>query len=113
MRQQPVWFFLVEVEVTGSTKQPWLPGSTALVQCFVPGKRLEESLILLDGALSVEELKRIDTLQAIRYDPDVDDDDLPGEHVREALERAASSNECTLGVFVVSKDTARPISGSW
>lgn len=106
---QAVWFFLVKVIVTGHTKQPWKPGSEALVQCFVPGKRLETALVLLDQALEVEELKRVDTLRAVRYNPDDETPDIPGDYFREPLERAASSNECTIGIFIVSQDTAWPI----
>ena len=37
-----------------------------MVQCFVPGRKLEDSLLLLDEALHVQQLERIDTLRAIR-----------------------------------------------
>jgi hypothetical protein len=105
---QQVWFFLIKVVVTGHTKQPWKPGSEALVQCFVPGVQLEQALVLLDVALETEELRRVDTLRAVRYNPDDESPDIPGDYFREPLERAAVSNECTLGIFIVSQDSAWP-----
>lgn len=106
---QPVWFLLIKVVVTGHTKQPWKPGSEALVQCFVPGIQLERALVLLDGTLETEELRRVDTLRAVRYNPDDENPDIPGDYFREPLEHAAVSNECTLGIFIVSQDTAWPV----
>ena len=108
---QAVWFVLAEVRVTGTTKQPWTPGSRAIVQCFVPGRNLEDCLLLLDEALRVQELERIDTLRAIRYDPDDEDPDIPGDYFREPLLRAATTNETILGVFVVSEEAATPVRG--
>jgi len=104
--RRPVWFFLITVRVTGDTKHPWTAGSEAVVQAFVPGRRLEDSLTLLDAFLSTQELERIDTLRAVRYEPDEEDPDIPGDFFRRPLERAASTNECVLGVFFVSDDTA-------
>lgn len=97
-----VWFFLVTVRVTGNTRQPWPAGSEATVQAFVPGHRLEDALMLLDAYLPTQELTRIDTLRAIRYDPADDDVELPGDFFRNPLERAARTNECVLGVFFIS-----------
>ena len=97
-----VWFFLVTVRVTGNARQPWPAGSEATVQTFVPGRRLEDALMLLDAYLPTQELTRIDTLRAVRYDPADDDVDLPGDFFRKPLERAAATNECVLGVFFVS-----------
>ena len=104
--QRPVWFFLITVRVTGNTKQPWTAGSEATVQTFVPGRRLEEALILLDAYLETQELARIDTLRAIRYEPGDEDVELPGDFFRRPLTRAATTNECVLGAFFVSPDTA-------
>jgi hypothetical protein len=104
--ERPVWFFLLSVRVTGHTKQPRTAGSEAMVQAFVPGKNLERSLAVLDAYLLTEELERIDTVRAIRYDPNDDDADLPGDFFRKPLERAAATNECVLGAFFVSDDTA-------
>jgi hypothetical protein len=104
--QRPVWFFLVIVRVTGRTHQQWTAGSEAAVQAFVPGRRLEDSLALLDAYLPTQELERIDTLRAVRYEPGEEDVELPGEFFRRPLERAAATNECVLGVFFVSDDTA-------
>lgn len=103
---QPVWFFLVLVRVTGNTKQPWTSGSEALVQAFVPGRKLENALTLLDAYLSTQELERIDTQRAVRYEPSAEDVELPGDFFRRPLERAAATNECVLGVFFVSDETA-------
>ena len=108
---QPVWFLLVEVLVTGDKKQPWKRGSAAIVQCFVPTRQLENALALLDRALEAEELERIDIRRALRYHPDDEDPDIPGDYFREPLERAAASNECTLGIFIVSQDSAWPVDG--
>jgi hypothetical protein len=104
--QRPVWFFLVTVRVTGTTKHRWTAGSEATVQTFVPGRKLEDALILLDAYLPTQELERIDTLRAVRYEPEDDDVEVPGEFFRRPLERAAATNECVLGVFFVSDDTA-------
>ncbi|HXW07933.1 MAG TPA: hypothetical protein VD833_22065 [Vicinamibacterales bacterium] len=104
--ERPVWFFLVAVRVTGSTKQPWTAGSEAVIQTFVPGRKLEDSLTLLDAYLSTQELERIDTLRAVRYEPDEEDVELPGEFFQRPLEQAAATNECVLGVSFVSADTA-------
>ena len=104
--QRPVWFFLVTVRVTGTTKHRWTAGSEATVQTFVPGRKLEDALILLDAYLPTQELERIDTLRAVRYEREDDDVEVPGEFFRRPLERAAATNECVLGVFFVSEDTA-------
>jgi hypothetical protein len=90
---QVVWFMLIEVEVTGSSVQPWIAGSRALVQAFVPARRLEEALTLLDTYLPIQELVRIDTLQAIRHDSDEEWDELPNDHYREPLQDASRRNE--------------------
>ncbi|HEU4892550.1 MAG TPA: hypothetical protein VFT47_13430 [Vicinamibacterales bacterium] len=58
--------------------------------------------MLLDAYLPTQELTRIDTLRAVRYDPADDDVELPGDFFRKPLERAAATNECVLGVFFVS-----------
>jgi hypothetical protein len=100
--ERSVWFFLVTVRVTGNARQPFTAGSEATVQAFVPGRKLEDTLVLLDAYLPTQELTRIDTLRAVRYDPEDDDDGLPGEFFRKPLERAAATNECVLGVFFVS-----------
>lgn len=104
--QRHVWFFLVTVRVTGQTKQPWTAGSEATVQAFVPGKQLEQALVLLDAYLPTHELTRTDTLRAVRYDPGDEDVELPGDFFRKPLERAAATNECVLGAFFVSDETA-------
>jgi len=109
--ERPVWFFLITVRVTGNARQPWTAGSEAMVQAFVPGRNLEQSLVLLDAYLSTQELARIDTLRAVRYDPEDDDIELPGDFFRNPLTRAAATNECVLGVFFVSDDTATPRGG--
>jgi hypothetical protein len=106
--QRPVWFFLVTVRVTGNTMQRWTAGSEATVQAFVPGKNLENALLLLDAYLSTQELERIDTLRAVRYEPYEENVELPGDFFRVPLERAAATNEVVLGVFFVSDDTATP-----
>jgi hypothetical protein len=105
---QSVWFFLIEVRVTGNSVQPWIEGSRAMVQAYVPCKDLERALRLLDSHLQTQELVRIDTVRANRHEPDDEYDELPESHIREPLERASRSNECQLGVFVVSRDTAWP-----
>ena len=61
---------------------------------------------MLDAYLPTQELERIDTLRAVRYEPEDDDVEVPGEFFRRPLERAAATNECVLGVFFVSEDTA-------
>ena len=86
--------------------QPWTMGSEATVQTFVPGRKLENALTLLDAYLLTQELERIDTLRAVRYEPDEEDVELPGDFFRLPLEKAAATNECVLGVFFVSEDTA-------
>jgi hypothetical protein len=106
--ERPVWFFLITVRVTGNTRQPWSSGSEATVQAFVPGRSLEQSLILLDAYLPTQELARTDTLRAVRYEPGEEDVELPGDFFRGPLHRAAATNECVLGVFFVSDDTATP-----
>ena len=97
-----VWFFLLIVRVTGNARPNLATGSEAAVQVFVPGRKLEEALVLLDAYLPTQGLARSDTLRAIRYDPADDDVELPGDFFRKPLERAAATNECVLGVFVVS-----------
>jgi hypothetical protein len=104
--ERPVWFFLIVVRVIGETRQPWTAGSEAAVQVFVPGRRLEDALVLLDAYLPAQELERIDTLRAVRYQPGDEDVELPGEFFRRPLARAAATNECVLGAFFVSDDTA-------
>lgn len=111
--ERPVWFLLIEAEVLArSSLHQWQPGSTAMIQTFVPGRVLEDALVLLDAYLGTEGMKRIDTVRAVRYDPGDDDSNLPGEYFQEPLEQAANRNECTLGIFIVSRDTAWP-EGGW
>jgi hypothetical protein len=105
---QPVWFFLIEVRVTGNLVQPWIAGSTALVQAFVPCMAIESALCLLDEFLATQELVRVDTVRADRHSRDDEYDELPADYIREPLEHASRSNECKLGVFVVSRETAWP-----
>lgn len=104
----PVWFMLIEVRVTGDTIQPWIAGSTALVQMFVPRHRLEDALDLLDEYLPTQELIRIDTRQAHRHHPDDEYDVRPETYISEPLEEASHTNECRIGVFFVSQETAWP-----
>jgi hypothetical protein len=101
-----VWFFLVEVEVTGDTLQPWTRGSTVMFQCFAPGRPLEDTLQLLDAFLETKELRRIDTCRAIRYDPTDEPAEYPGDYFRDPLEEAAAQNECVLGISIVSEESA-------
>jgi hypothetical protein len=61
----------------------------------------------MDAFLETEELKRLDTLRAIRYDPDDEDEEYPGKYFREPLESAAARNECTLGVFVLANESSQ------
>jgi hypothetical protein len=79
-----------------------------MVQAYVPCKDLESALRLLDSYLQTQELVRIDIVRANRHEPDDEYDELPESHIREPLEQASRSNECKLGVFVVSRDTAWP-----
>ena len=104
---RPVWFFSVKVLVVGDKRQPWTRGSEAIVQCFIPGQRLEDSLNVLDEFLETEELRRLDVRHALRYDPDDEAEEYPGDYFRQPLEKAASRNECVLGVFVVAEETSR------
>jgi len=99
---------LIEVRVTGDTIQPWIAGSTALVQVFVPRHRLEDALDFLDEYLPTQELVRIDTRQAHRHHPDDEYDELPETYISEPLEEASHANECQIGVFIVSRETAWP-----
>ena len=105
---QPVWLIVTEVRVTGNAIQPWREGSKALVQAFVPSPVLEDALTLLDAYLPTQELERIDVMKAERYVPDEEWEELPAAHILEPLEKAARTNECQLGVFVVSQETAWP-----
>lgn len=105
---QPVWFVLIEVEVTGNAIQPWIAGSKAMVHAFVPAVRIEDALTLLDAFLPTQELLRLDTVRATRHDRDEEWDEPPENYYREPLEDAARSNKCRLGVFVVSTDSAWP-----
>jgi len=104
--ERSTWFFLLEVQVTGETKQPWTKGSRASVQCFVPGTKLEDALTVMDGFLESQELARLDVTRAIRYDPGAEATDSPGNHFQRPLERAAAENECILGVFVTDDETS-------
>lgn len=103
---QAVWFLLLEVVVTGdSAVLRGRKGSRAMVQCFVPTFDLEDSLRLLDGFLKTQELRRCDVFRAIRYKPDGEEEEYPGDYFRKPLEKAANDNTCTLGVFIVSTNT--------
>ena len=99
-----VWFFLLTVRVTGNARPNLFASDEATVQIFVPGRKLEDALVLLDAYLPTQELTRIDTLRAIRYDPEDEDVGLPGDFFRRPLERAAARNECVLGVCFVSRN---------
>ena len=99
-----VWFFLIEARVSGGGSRSLRVGSLTLVQCFVPGHRLEDCLAKLDAYLPGEHLTRTDTLRAIRYDANAEDEEYPGEFFRKPLEKAASRNQCILGIFVTSDE---------
>jgi len=105
---KPVWFILIKVEVTGNSVQPWIAGSEAMVHAFVPTTKIEDALQILDAYLPTQELVRRDTVRANRHDPDEEYDELPDNYFREPLEEAARTNECRLGVFVVSRESAWP-----
>ena len=105
---QPVWFILIEVEVTGNSVQPWIAGSKALVQAFAPAHRLEDALTVLDAYLPTQELLRLDTRRAIRHDRHEEWNEPPDDYYKEPLERASHTNECQLGVFIVSRESAWP-----
>jgi hypothetical protein len=106
--ERPVWFLLIKVLVTGNTNQPWpwIAGSEAIVQMFVPAVALEDALTTLDSFLPSQELERVDTLRATRFTPDQDDPDIPGEYFLEPLQQAARTGECAVGIFIVSRDSA-------
>jgi hypothetical protein len=91
---RPVWFFLITVRVTGNTKPPWTARSEATVQALVPGRNLEQSLTLLAVYRSTQELARIDALRDVRYEPEDEDVELPGNFFRNQLKRAAATNAC-------------------
>jgi hypothetical protein len=105
---RPVWFLLIKVKVIANTMQPWpwIAGSEAIVQMFVPTLALEDALAMLDTFLPSRELARMDTLRATRFEPGQEDPDIPGEYFLEPLQEAASSGECAIGIFIVSRDTA-------
>jgi hypothetical protein len=107
--ERSVWFILIEFEVIGSIVQPWIQGSRGWVQTFVPAERLEEALERLDGYLPTQELRRVDTSRAIRYEPGEEDANIPGNYFIEPLQEAASTGECALGVFVVSEGSATSV----
>ena len=65
-----------------------------------------DALLVLDAFLETKELTRLDTLRAIRYDPEDEEEDYPGDYFREPLELAAATNECALGVFIVDQQTS-------
>jgi hypothetical protein len=97
-----VWFFLIEARVTSDSSRGLPAGSRTLVQCFVLGNRLEDCLAELDAYLPSQHLSRIDTLRAIRFDANADDEEYPGDFFRGPLEAAASRNQCVLGIFVTA-----------
>jgi hypothetical protein len=99
-----VWFFLIEAEVIGTGARVLPPNARTLVQCFVPGRRLEDCLATLDGYLPTENLQRIDIHRASRFNADGEDEDYPGDFFRKPLEEAASTNRCVLGIFVTSDE---------
>jgi hypothetical protein len=103
-----VWFFLIEARVIGTGARLLKAGSRTLVQCFVPGRSMEDCLAALDAFLPGAQLKRIDTLRAIRFDADGEEEDYPGDFFRRPLEEAASANTCTLGVFITSDEPSSP-----
>jgi hypothetical protein len=103
-----VWFFLIEAQVTGKGARALRPNSRTLVQCFVPGRRLEDCLAALDAYLPSENLHRIDTHRAVRFAADGEDEEYPGDFFRRPLEQAASSNRCVLGIFITSDPVAPP-----
>lgn len=104
----PTWFFLIKVRVIGDEVQPWIAGSEALVQAFSPVREIERALQLLDDYLPSQELLRIDTLQARRYDAEDEFDELPEDYMRTPLESASSTGQCQLGIFIITEDTAWP-----
>ena len=103
-----VWFFLIEARVIGTGARALRAGSRTLVQCFVPGRRLEDCLAALDAFLPSAQLQRIDTHRASRFNADGEDEDYPGDFFRRPLEEAASANKCTLGVFITSDEVSPP-----
>jgi hypothetical protein len=103
-----VWFFLIEARVIGTGARALKAGSRTLVQCFVPGRRMEDCLAELDAFLPGAQLQRIDIHRASRFNADGEDEDYPGDFFRRPLEQAASRNQCTLGVFITSDEVSPP-----
>ena len=103
-----VWFFLIEARVIGTGARLLEAGSRTLVQCFVPGRRMEDCLAALDAFLPSEQLVRIDIHRASRFNADGEDEDYPGDFFRRPLEKAASENKCTLGAFITSDEVSPP-----
>jgi hypothetical protein len=101
-----VWFFLIEAQVTDKGARSLPSNSRTLVQCFVPGRRLEDCLATLDTYLPSEQLQRIDTLRASRFEADGEDEEYPGDFFRKPLEEAASTNRCVLGIFITSDEVS-------
>ena len=101
-----VWFFLIEARVTEKGARALPPNSRTLVQCFVPGRRLEDCLAALDTYLPSEQLQRIDILRASRFEADGEDEEYPGDFFRRPLEKAASTNRCVLGIFITSDEVS-------
>jgi hypothetical protein len=101
-----VWFFLIEARVTEKGARALPPDSRTLVQCFVPGRRLEDCLAALDTHLPSEQLQRTDILRASRFEADDEDEEYPGDFFRRPLEKAASTNRCVLGIFITSDEVS-------
>jgi hypothetical protein len=101
-----VWFFLIQAEVTGAKHPGLICGERVFVQCFSPGHRLESCLTALDQFLQTEDLRRIDTLRAVRYEADGQVEEYPGDFFRKPLEVSASTDRCTLGVFFASSESS-------
>lgn len=104
-RMPTVWFFLVEVRALEGGEM-YVPGSAALLQCCVPGDRLEDTLVVLDQFLESQHYERTDLVIAHRYHPG-DREDLPPETAAKPLLEAAKTNRPVLGLFIHARDSAQ------
>ena len=101
-----VWFFLAHVKALTGNAMRYVPGSTTLVQCFIPEHRIETALASLDSFLETEKFSRFDLSIARRYESSEQDIEYPTADFEERVKKAAQTGQPDFGMCFSGEDTS-------
>ena len=102
-----VWFFLVEVVALPGENQPLVAGSTASLQCFVPGPTIEAGLAGMDTLLEREAFRRVSVKMSRRYRPDTATEETENEVLLAGIAKSVRFGIAVIGVMVTADETSK------